>query len=357
MNITDYITNKTDILYNNFSKENRRMVILYIFSFFIIGVDCTSFFIAMDKYKVFGNSKKQFWIILIPGLIEWIITLLSLIYYKYKLRIIKNQVMEIIEGCKSNMRCANDDNIKSLSKKLNLRTKYYKNDIFEKCLILIIIFLFPIGLKIIIFRKCKYKKFFSICSLIIFGIMFLSSLIELIIVKLKSYFQMKKNNLKYFSEKYPLNEKIIEIQNYSKNNKTYISEIFMNIAFFIVKGFLFFLFIIYFSQIGDKLDDPIKGSSWIYLFIPMFICFIPLIVYSIIHCISLYKLFKGKIWIIIFTIIPCNFSFMINSFLIPMILDNRISITYYSIPIIFSIGTLFFGIHIKYVNSKLRKYK
>ena len=357
MNITDYITNKTDILYNNFSKENRRMVILYIFSFFIIGVDCTSFFIAMDKNKVFGNTKKHKWIILIPGLIEWIMTLLSLIYYKYKLRVIKQEVMKIIEGCKSNMVCANDDNIKSLSKKLSLRTKYYKSDIFEKCLILIILFLIPIGLKIIIFRKCKYKKFFIICSSIIFGIIFFSSLIKLIIIKLKSYFQMKKNNIKYFLKKYPLNENIIEIQNYSKNNKTCVSEIFMNVAFFIVKGFLLFLFIIYFSQIGEKLDDPIKGCSWIYLFIPMFICFIPLIVYSIIHCISLYKLFKGKIWIIIFTIIPCNFSFIINSVLIPMILDNRISITYYVIPIIYSIGTLFFGIHIKIVNSKLKKYK
>ena len=168
---------------------------------------------------------------------------------------------------------------------------------------------------------------------------------------------MKKNNIKYFLKKYPLNENIIEIQNYSKNNKTYISEIFMNITFFIVKGFLLFLFIIYFSQIGEKLDDPIKGCSWIYLFIPMFICFIPLLLYSILHCISLYKIFKGKIWIIIITIIPCNFSFIINSVLIPMILDNRISITYYVIPIIYSIGTLFFGIHIKIVNSKLKKYK
>ena len=333
------------------------MVILYIFSFFIIGVDCSSFFISMNENKVFGKSKKQIWILLIPGLIEWIITLLSLIYYKYKLRVIKKQVMEIIEGCKSNMICANDDNIKSLFKKLSLRTKYYKNDIFEKCLILIIVFFIPIILKIIVFPKYKYKKFFSICSLIIFGIIFFSSLIQLIIIKLKSYCQMKKNNLKYFLEKYPLKEKIIGIKNYTKKNKTCISEIFMNITFFIVKGFLFFLFIIYFSQIGDKLDDPINGSSWIYLFIPMYICFIPLLLYSILHCISLYKIFKGKIWIIIITIIPCNFSFIINSVLIPMILDNRISITYYSIPIIFSIGTLFFGIHIKIVNSKLRKYK
>ena len=302
------------------------MIILYIFSFFIIGIDCTSFFIAMDKNKVFGNTKKHKWIILIPGLIEWIMTLLSLIYYKYKLRVIKQEVMKIIEGCKSNMVCANDDNIKSLSKKLSLRTKYYKSDIFEKCLILIILFLIPIGLKIIIFRKCKYKKFFIICSSIIFGIIFFSSLIKLIIIKLKSYFQMKKNNIKYFLKKYPLNENIIEIQNYSKNNKTCVSEIFMNVAFF-------------------------------YLFIPMFICFIPLLLYSILHCISLYKIFKGKIWIIIFTIIPCNFSFIINSVLIPMILDNRISITYYVIPIIYSIGTLFFGIHIKIVNSKLKKYK
>ena len=41
-------------------------------------------------------------------------------HYKFKLRIIKNQVMKIINACKPNMKCGNEYNINNLSKKLKL---------------------------------------------------------------------------------------------------------------------------------------------------------------------------------------------------------------------------------------------
>ena len=265
--------------------------------------------------------------------------------------------MKIINRSKSNMKCGNDYNIKQLSKKLYLRTKYHIHNSFEKCLLLFIIFFIPIFLKVVLFKKYKYKSIFFIFSLIIFGIKFLKDLIQLIIIKYESYNQMKNNNIKYLENKYPLNNKIKEISKTIKTNSSIISEIFMNISSFIITIFIESLFLLYISQIGDKLDDPIKGTSWLILFIPIFILFIPILVCLILHCISLYKFFKKKIWFGIFTILPFFFSFLINIVLIPMILDNRIDFTPYTIPIIFSIGILFFGLHIKIVNGEFKKYK
>ena len=358
MEINEYILNQTDILYYNFNKENTKMIILYSFSFLIIGIDLTSLFIAIKQHSIFDKLKKKYnYIIFIPIFIEWIISILFLIYYKFKLRIIKNQVMKIINACKPNMKCGNEYNINNLSKKLKLRTKYFIHNIFENILLLLIIIFIPIFLKIVLFKKYKYKSIFFIFSLIMFVIKFLKDLIQLIIIKYESYKQMKNNNLKYFENKYPLNNQIKEISNTIKTNSSIISEIFMNISSFIIKIFIESLCLIYVSQIGDKLDDPIKGTSWLILFIPIFILFIPILVCLILHCISLYIILKRKIWIGIVTILPFFFSFLINTFLIPMILDNRIYFTPYTIPIIFSIGILFFGIHIKIVNGELKKYK
>ena len=358
MEINEYILNQTDILYYNFQKDNTKMIILYCFSFLIIGIDLTSLFIAIKQHSIFDQLTKTYnYIIFIPIFIEWIISILFLIYYKHKLILIKKQVMKIIIGCKSNIKCSNEYNINNLSKKLQLRTKYFIHNIFEKCLILIIIFFIPIFLKVILFKKYKYKNIFSIFSIIIFVIKFLKDLIQLIIIKYKSYKQMKNNNLIYYENKYSVNNKIKEISNTIKKNSSIISEIFMNISSFIIKIFIELLCLIYVSQIGDKLDDPIKGTSWLYLFIPIFILFIPILVCLILHCISLYTILKSKIWIGIITILPFFFSFLINIFLIPMILDNRIDFSPYNIPIIFSIGILFFGIHIKIINGELKKYK
>ena len=321
MEINEYILNQTDILYYNFNKENTKMIILYSFSFLIIGIDLTSLFIAIKQHSIFDKLKKKYnYIIFIPIFIEWIISILFLIYYKFKLRIIKKQVMKIINGCKPNMKCGNEYNINNLSKKLKLRTKYFIHNIFEKFLLLLIIIFIPIFLKIVLFKKYKYKSIFFIFSLIMFVIKFLKDLIQLIIIKYKSYKQMKNNNLKYFENKYPLNNQIKEISNTIKTNSSIISEIFMNISSFIIKIFIESLCLI-------------------------------------LHCISLYIILKRKIWIGIVTILPFFFSFLINTFLIPMILDNRIYFTPYTIPIIFSIGILFFGIHIKIVNGELKKYK
>ena len=359
MEIISYISKKTEILYNNFKKENKILIILYIFSFLIIGIDLTSLLFAITKKKYFDPKKidEKNWTVITPFLVEWFITILFLIYYKYKLRIIKKQVVKIIDGCKTNMKCASEYNIQNLLKKLNLIIKYYKNDIFEKYLQLIIIFYIPVAIKIIVFEKSQFKRIFTIYSSIFFLIMILKSLFKCIIIKIKSHYQMRNNNLKYYNEQYPLNTKILDISKYSRQNKSFISEIFMIITSFLIKGFLYILCILYFSQIGDKLDDPINGCSWVILFIPIFILFVPIIVYSILHCISLSKIFLGKIWIVIITCIPCILSFQINSILIPMILDNRISINYYYIPFLNIFGTIMFGIHIKIVNNKLKEYK
>ena len=82
MEINEYILNQTDILYYNFQKDNTKMIILYCFSFLIIGIDLTSLFIAIKQHSIFDKLKKKYnYIIFIPIFIEWIISILFLIYY------------------------------------------------------------------------------------------------------------------------------------------------------------------------------------------------------------------------------------------------------------------------------------
>ena len=59
MEINEYLLNQADILYYNFNKENTKMIILYSFSFLIIGIDLTSLFIAIKHHSIFDELKKK----------------------------------------------------------------------------------------------------------------------------------------------------------------------------------------------------------------------------------------------------------------------------------------------------------
>ena len=278
----------------------------------------TSLFFSMKYTKDIQAKKYQMPIFIIfPSFVEWIITIIFYCLFKKKHKEVKKEVKEVINTYKNKMKYAIDTNINKLCKKLKLKALYYENNTFEDYLQGIIVFFIPIALKVIIFKKIS-----------------------------------NKNNLHYFERKYPGNNGVSLIKKNIQNFSSIISEGYMNFSFFFLKIFFGILFVLYFNQIGEKLDDPIKGCSWKILFIPIYISFAPIIAFSIIHCISLYSYFKGKTWFLIFTLFPCIIAFIANGIAIPMLLEKRIEISPYIIPILFFSGTFFLGIHIKIFSTK-----
>ena len=149
------------------------------------------------------------------------------------------------------------------------------------------------------------------------------------------------------------NGKVIEITKTIEKYKSTLSETALNFLFFLGKLLIGFLFIVYFSEIGGKIDDPVNGNSWITLFIPFYIMFVPLIGYTILHLCSLVTLFKGKMWFVALSIIPCTLSFITNSILIPLRMENRIGISAYWFPGLFTAGTVFLALHMFIVSRKV----
>jgi hypothetical protein len=142
---------------------------------------------------------------------------------------------------------------------------------------------------------------------------------------------------------------------YERNKKmvSKYGETSFDISFLLVKVVLEILFIIYLTRIGEKFDDPNTSCSWTILFIPFYLCLIPVLLFCVLHCLSLYRIFKEKVWIPILTATPCLLSFIINCVLIPLKLDKKISLHQSIIPIIFVIGTIFLIVHLIILN----KYK
>jgi hypothetical protein len=307
----------------------------------------------MKYTKVIKAKKKQMSIFIIfPCFVEWIITIIIYFLFKIKHNEVEKEVKNVINSYKNRMKYAIDKNIDNLCKKLKLKALYYENNNFEDYLQGIIVFFIPIAVKIIIFKKISNKTILFISSLLFYGIMFIKSFLNYIIIKVNQNSQSKRNNLFYYEKKYPGNNGVSLIKKNIQNFSSPISEGYMNFSSFFFKIFFGILFVLYFNQIGQKLDDPIKGCSWKILFIPIYISFGPIIAFAIIHCISLYSYFKAKIWFLIITIFLSIIAFIANGIAIPMLLEKRIEISPYIIPILFFSGTFFLGIHIKIFSTK-----
>ena len=139
----------------------------------------------------------------------------------------------------------------------------------------------------------------------------------------------------------------------NKKMKSKLGGTSLDICFIVVKLIFEILFIIYWTTIGEKFDDPNTSCSWSILFIPFYLCLLPVILFCILHCLSLYRIFKEKVWIPILTVIPCLVAFIVFCVVIPLKLDKKISLHQAFIPTFFAIGTIFFIIHL----MVLRKFK
>ena len=380
--VIEEVSNLTQKLYEEFYKQNKLLVTIYSFIFIFLIVDLISLLITLSSNGVFKKKSEDssYWELILPIFIEWFITIGFYINFKIRKKKLKSKVKQIIDERKKLFKCYNSERSERIIEILKLQGRHFKNSYFEKLLETILLVFIPIIIKSIIFRKIAFKVMFSISSTLFYGYDIIFELIKMIIRLKKQIIYNKElytnkndncynsinnaesnnnnqennvqdNNLTLEDIDININDNYIFERN--KKLKSYISENYFNISFLVIKSFMGILFIIYFTRIGEKLDDKANSTTWIMLFIPCYISFLPILLFCIFHSLSLYSIFKGKIWIPIITLIPCYFVFVANCVIIPLKLDNKINFHESFITIFFVIGTIFLIIHITILN----KYK
>lgn len=329
------------------------------------------------------NGNKNLWILALPAIIEWIITLGFFINFKMRKKKLKSKINKLIEERKKMIQCYNNERKRKIIKIFKLQGKHFKNSYFENLLITILLFLFPIIIKNVIFKSLSFKEILCVSACLFYGYTIIYELIYLIIKTKKrreynTQLLSNKNNLyksvdggeNIYNQENDKNEQDnnnvsledIDINITTNDNALYerniklkskIGNNYLNISFLVIKILSAIFFIIYFTSIGEKLDDKTSSRTWTVLFIPFYICFLPILLFCILHCLSLYSTFKDKIYIPILTLFPCFFVFVANCVIIPLKLDNKITFHETFITVFFIIGTIFLFIHLMILN----KYK
>lgn len=339
----------------------------------------TSLLISLNGTGVFKDKINSLnsWILVLPILIEWFITLGFFISFKFRSKRLKKNIKKLIIDKKNRLKCYNEEGCELLFKSLKLQGRHFKNSKFKNLLKSILLFLFPIVIKTAIFKNVGFKEIFTVSASLFYGYNFIFDFIKLLIKKRKQCLYRHKLNLEKINYSYKsinmsdnhsssqednnnislddidinLNDNAI----YERNNKmtAKLGENYLNISFMVIKSILGILFIIYFSTIGEKLDGINNSCTWIVLFIPAYICFLPTLLFCILHCFSLYSIFQRKIWKVIVTIIPCFIAFIANCVIIPLKLENRITLHPFFITVFFIVGTIFLLLHLLVLNKKL----
>jgi hypothetical protein len=373
--ISEKISNLAQKLFDEFYKQNKYLINIYVFSFLILVIDLTSLLISLNSAGIFKDKINGFnsWVLVLPVLIEWFITLGFYISFRYRLKKLKKKIKKLITDKKNMLKCYNEENSKLLFKSLKLQGRHFKNSKFKNLLKSILLCLFPIVIKTAIFKNVSFKDIFAVSASLFYGYNYIFDLIKLIIKKRKQCLYMNKllkitngyksiNNSETRNVEQDNNISLDDIEIYMNDNAIYernskmksiLGEHYLNISFMVIKCILGILFIIYFNNIGEKLDGKNNSCSWIILFIPFYICIVPSLIFCILHILSLYSIFKGNIWKVIVTIFPCLISFIANCVIIPLKLENRISMNSSFITIFFVIGTIFFFLHLLVLNKKI----
>ena len=319
---------------------------------------------------------------MLPLLTQWLITLGFYIYLKKRKNQIKAKIKKLITEKKNTIKCYTKERAAQFRKTLKLQEKSFSHSYFENFLFNVLLYLFPVLLKLILFKNVGFKVIFCIIAVLYYGYDIIYEIYkffciirrrnkynkDLLTDKKNIYKSIKvvvanQNDSINFNEdnNVSLDEIEININNMNQNaiyerNKKMKSKLggtSLDICFIVVKLIFEILFIIYWTTIGEKFDDPNTSCSWSILFIPFYLCLLPVILFCILHCLSLYRRYKGKGWIPILTVIPCLLTFIVNSVMIPLKLDKKITLNQSFIPIFFAIGTIFLIAHL----MVLRKFK
>ena len=380
--------------YEKFHNQNKSAVVIYSLTFIFIIIDLLSFLICFNVGDISPQDEKErindmkedskTWILILPLLTEWLITLGFYVYLIKRKMAIKDEIKKLINDRKNSIKCFTKERAKKFRKTLKLQEKTFSHNYFENFLFNVLLYIFPILLKLVLFKNLGFKVIFCIVAVVFYGYDIIFDLFKFFC---KNRQKRKYNNELLNDEKNKNNYKSINVivdnpnnsMNLNDDNNVSLGEIEINInnmnentiyernkkmtskygeksfdiSFLIVKIILEILFIIYLTRIGEKFDDPNASCSWTILFIPFYLCLLPVLLFCVLHCLSLYRIFKDKVWLPILTALPCLLSLIVNCVIIPLKLDKKISLHESVIPIVFVIGTIFLIVHLLI----LKKYK
>ena len=155
------------------------LVVKYSLTFILIIVDLISFLISFnvggisptEVKEILDDEKKESnsWILMLPLLTEWLITLGFYIHLKRRKKTVKEKMKKLILEQKSNIKGYTKDRASQLRKTLKLMEKNYNHSYFEKFLFNVLLIIFPILLKLIILKSLGFKAVFCIVAVLFYG--------------------------------------------------------------------------------------------------------------------------------------------------------------------------------------------
>ena len=332
------IIKESDKLFSDAYNQSHLMIIIYYFSFLIIGISLFFFFLIIGNDK---NNKRIKWYSQIPLIFIWCESLIIIIIYVIRM---KNVVYLIINKIKKEIPNLNENEIKYFRNKIIYRINNLQPLAFWYISFYFLCFYFPVLIKVL-FEKLKtsYEKAYISTAWIIFIFILLfdfGSLTYNIIKHRKIKIDYYRNI--YLGKAFYL--KKMEVIK-KKENKCFCGEVVLTLLFFLIKCFSFAVILIYLKHLGRKFDNLNYKVKWNTLFIPIYIINGIIAFWGILYMYSIRTFniqYKLVIFIIIILEICCS-SFLGVS--IPLYLDEtwKVNLIYPSIA--FSALTISIIIH------------
>ena len=343
------ILEESDKLFKNLYKKSKQMIMIFYFSFLILGIDL--FFISLILGKN-NSTKKISWYSQLSYVFLWIESFTIIIIYLLKMRKVN---LKITEKIKINLPILTNNEINNLKKKIGFRINNLKPLTFWYIAICFLIFYFPVLIKIL-FEKLdtSYEKAYIAIAWFMFLFFLLFDFIKLIYknifnwkTKIRKYYEIYNNGKSEFYM-----EKINKFKNNSY--KTYCNEYLLSLIHFIIKCFIFTIILSYLKNLGRKFDNINYHVKWKSLFIPIYVINGFIFIWGILYIYSIRQYQNKNKFILNITIILIIIGSSIIGITVPQILDDNWNINVF-IP---SFGGLLLTIAIFihfYVNRKIRK--
>ena len=312
------ILEESDKLFKNLYKKSKQMIIIFYFSFLILGIDL--FFISLILGKN-NSTKKISWYSQISYIFLWIESFIIIIIYLFKMRKVK---LKITEKIKINLPILRNDELNNLKKKINFRINNLKPLTFWYIAICFLIFYFPVLIKIL-FEKLdtSYEKAYIAIAWFMFLFFLLFDFVKLIYryiynwkTKIRKYKEIYNNGK---SELY--NQKIKEFK--KNSNKTNCNEYLLSLIHFIIKCFIFAIILSYLKNLGRKFDNINYHVKWKSLFIPIYVINGFIFIWGILYIYSIRKYQNKNKFILNITLIIIIIGASIIAITVPQILDNN----------------------------------
>jgi len=342
---------ESDKLFNKVYNQSQIMIIIFYFSFLILGIDLFFFSLIMGKDKIKERIK---WYSQIPYIFLWFENLVIIIIYIIRLKRVISHVIQLIKRKIPNL---NEKGINYFKKKILYRINNLQPLSFWYISIYFLLFYLPILIKIIFeFLDTSYEKAYISTAWIIFIFFLLFDFINLVYSVIKSY----NSKIDHYQKIYNKGKSLYYLKKMKiirkKEKRVFCSEFYLTLFLYVIKCTLFATILIYLKHLGRKFDNIKYKVKWKILFIPIYIINAIITIWGILYFYSI-KTYETIYKIILFIMLIIEISS--SSFLgvaLPLILDET-----WKLKLIYpAFGTILLTISIivhYYIIKKKKVYK